>query len=119
MLDGFSRSIVHWDLRERMREADIEIILEAAKEKHPEARPADPRQQAAVHRQGLQGIHLHLGHDARENLAVLPTIERENRTLAQIAEKRVHPAWHAVDPGGCAAPHRPVRGPLQYGAITQ
>jgi transposase InsO family protein len=31
--------IVHWDLRESMTEADIEIILEGAKEKHPEARP--------------------------------------------------------------------------------
>ena len=34
VLDGYSRSIVHWDLREAMREADIEIILEAAKEKY-------------------------------------------------------------------------------------
>jgi putative transposase len=39
ILDGFSRSIVHWDLRESMTEADIEIILQAAREKHPEARP--------------------------------------------------------------------------------
>jgi len=39
VLDGHSRSIVHWDLRESMTEADIEIILEGAKEKHPEARP--------------------------------------------------------------------------------
>jgi len=39
VLDGFSRSIVHWDLRESMTEADIEIILQAAQEKHPEARP--------------------------------------------------------------------------------
>ena len=39
VLDGFSRSIVHWDLRESMTEADIEIILPAGKEKHPEARP--------------------------------------------------------------------------------
>ena len=38
-LDGYSRFIVHWDLRESMREADIEIILERAKEKYPEARP--------------------------------------------------------------------------------
>jgi len=35
VLDGYSRSIVHWDLRESMTESDIEIILEAAKEKHP------------------------------------------------------------------------------------
>ena len=38
-LDGYSRFIVHWDLRESMREADVEIILERAKEKYPEARP--------------------------------------------------------------------------------
>jgi putative transposase len=39
VLDGYSRSIVHWDLRESMKEADIERILERAKEKYPEARP--------------------------------------------------------------------------------
>ena len=39
VLDGCSRFLVHWDLRESMREADIEIILERAKEKYPEARP--------------------------------------------------------------------------------
>ena len=39
ILDGCSRYIVNWDLRESMTEADIEIILERAKEIHPEARP--------------------------------------------------------------------------------
>jgi transposase InsO family protein len=39
VLDGCSRYVVHWDLRECMRELDIEIILERAKEKYPEARP--------------------------------------------------------------------------------
>jgi putative transposase len=39
VLDGYSRSIVHWDLRESMKEADIERILERAKENYPEARP--------------------------------------------------------------------------------
>src|SRR5205807_3619310 len=39
VLDGCSRYIVNWDLRESMTEADIEIILQAAKEKYPEARP--------------------------------------------------------------------------------
>jgi hypothetical protein len=37
--DGSSRHIVNWDLRESMTEADIEIILQGAKEKYPEARP--------------------------------------------------------------------------------
>ena len=39
VLDGYSRAIVHWDLREAMREADVEIILETAKEKYPDAKP--------------------------------------------------------------------------------
>jgi transposase InsO family protein len=39
VLDGYSRFIVHWDIRDAMTEADIEIILQAAKEKYPEARP--------------------------------------------------------------------------------
>ena len=39
VLDGYSRGIVHWDLRESMTEAEIEIILQGGKEKHPEAKP--------------------------------------------------------------------------------
>jgi len=39
VLDGFSRSIVHWDLRPGMTEGRIEIILQAAREQYPEARP--------------------------------------------------------------------------------
>lgn len=39
VLDGCSRSIVHWDLRESMREADIEIVLQKARELYPDARP--------------------------------------------------------------------------------
>jgi transposase InsO family protein len=39
ILDGFSRFLVHWDLRESMREVDIEVILARAKEKYSEAKP--------------------------------------------------------------------------------
>src|SRR5205807_4167526 len=39
VLDGYSRSIVHWDIQESMKEAEIEVILERAKEKYPEAKP--------------------------------------------------------------------------------
>lgn len=39
VLDGASRAIVHWELRERMKETDVECILQAAREKHPEAKP--------------------------------------------------------------------------------
>lgn len=39
ILDGFSRYIVHWDIRESMTEADVEIILQRAREKFPDAQP--------------------------------------------------------------------------------
>jgi putative transposase len=39
LLDGYSRTIVHWEIRESMTEADIEIVIERAKEKFPQARP--------------------------------------------------------------------------------
>jgi putative transposase len=39
ILEGFSRYIVHWDIRESMTETDIEIILQAAREKFPDAQP--------------------------------------------------------------------------------
>jgi putative transposase len=39
ILDGYNRAIVHWDLRESMTEAEIEIILQRAREKYPEAKP--------------------------------------------------------------------------------
>jgi transposase InsO family protein len=39
ILDGYSRSIVHWEIRESMKEADVEIIVQRAREKFPDARP--------------------------------------------------------------------------------
>lgn len=37
ILDGYSRFIVHWEIREAMTEADVEIIVQRARERHPEA----------------------------------------------------------------------------------
>ena len=39
LLDGCSRAIVHWELREAMTEADVEIILQRGLEKYPRAKP--------------------------------------------------------------------------------
>ena len=39
ILDGCSRYIVHWELRQKMTEQDVEIILQRAHEKFPEAKP--------------------------------------------------------------------------------
>jgi transposase InsO family protein len=39
ILDGFSRFIVHWDIRESMTEADVATILQRARERYPAAHP--------------------------------------------------------------------------------
>jgi transposase InsO family protein len=39
VLDGYSRAIVHWEIRESMKECDVEIVLQRAREAYPEARP--------------------------------------------------------------------------------
>jgi transposase InsO family protein len=39
ILDGASRAIVHWEIRERMTEADVECILQQGRERFPEAMP--------------------------------------------------------------------------------
>lgn len=39
VLDGYSRFVVSWDFRDRMTEADIELILQHALEAHPDAHP--------------------------------------------------------------------------------
>lgn len=39
VLDGYSRFIVHWDICESMREQDVELVLQKALEKYPDAKP--------------------------------------------------------------------------------
>jgi transposase InsO family protein len=39
VLDGASRAIVHWEIREAMTEADVECILERARERFPGKKP--------------------------------------------------------------------------------
>ena len=88
VLDGYSRSIVHWELRESMTEAEVEIILERAREKFPQARPrviSDNGPQFVA--KDFQGVHPHCGDDPRANITLLSAVEWQNRTLARIAQK--------------------------------
>jgi transposase InsO family protein len=39
LLDGYSRFIVHWEIRERMTEMDVEIIVQRAREAFPGVTP--------------------------------------------------------------------------------
>jgi putative transposase len=39
VLDGASRALLHWEIREAMTEADVECILQRARERYPNQRP--------------------------------------------------------------------------------
>jgi len=39
ILDGYSRFIVHWEIRASMTTADVETVLQRAREKFPQAKP--------------------------------------------------------------------------------
>lgn len=39
ILDGYSRFIVHWEIRESMKTADVETIIQRARERFPAAKP--------------------------------------------------------------------------------
>ena len=39
LLDGASRYIVHWEIRETMKEAEIEVVIQRAREKFPDVYP--------------------------------------------------------------------------------
>ena len=39
ILDGYSRCIVHWEIREKMEESDVQTILQRAREAYPNERP--------------------------------------------------------------------------------
>ena len=78
----------------------------------------DLRQQAAVYRARLSGVHPRCGHDARPHRAVLSAVERQTRTLESNAESHHH------SPGGAdlarrraTARHR-VCHALQRRALT-
>lgn len=52
VLDGYSRAILAWDLRAKMEERDAELVVQKAKEKHPEARPRIISDQGSQFRSG-------------------------------------------------------------------
>lgn len=80
VLDGCSRFIVHWELRESMREADVEVVLQRAREMFPDQKPQiitdnGPQSGYPVRRVGprLQGVYPALRHDSRKNQSLLST----------------------------------------------
>ncbi len=114
ILDGFSRFLVHWDLRESMREADVEVILRQAKEKYPEAKPriiSDNGPQFTA-RDFKEFIRISGMTHVRDS-PYYPQSNGKIEPLTQIAEKRVHSAGNTAVAGRCTASDRGLRGALQ------
>ena len=120
ILDGYSRYIVHREIRRSMTEQDELVVLQRAKEKFPNENTADhQRQRVAVFGQGLQGIHPPLRDDARANVAQLPAKQRQAGAVSRQHQGRVHPARHADIVGRRAANRGPLRGALQPCPLAQ
>jgi len=120
VLDGASRAIVHHEIREAMKESDVELILQRAREKPPDARPrviSDNGPQ--FHRARLQGVHPGRRHGPRPHLALLPAVQRYDRALAHDSQARRDPRSLAREHRPRSASRRRVRGTLQQRAAAQ
>jgi putative transposase len=79
ILDGYSRYLVHWEIRERMTEADVEIILQRALDQNPQGPATDHLGQwAAVRGQGLQVVHPAMRYDPCAYQPVLSSKQRQD-----------------------------------------
>ena len=91
----------------------METIIQRAREKLPRRHATHHhRQRAPVHRQGLQGVHPHRRHDPRQNLALLPPKQRQDRTLAQNPQRRLHPRQGPAVPRRRPPHRRRVTSPI-------
>jgi hypothetical protein len=103
-----------------MTEADIEIILERAKERYPGVKPriiSDNGPQF-IAKDFKEFIRIS-GMDARPNFTLLPSIERQNRAFAQITQGGVHSPRDTAVARRCAASGRGLRRALQQRSFEQ
>ena len=114
LLDGYSRFIVHWEIRESMTESEVETIIQRARERFPGERPR------IISDNGPQFI----AKDFKEFIRICgmthvrtslyyPQSNGKMETVVQDPQGGMHPGQDAVSAGRCPADHRGVRGALQ------
>ena len=119
ILDGYSRYIVHWEIRRSMTEQDELVILQRAKEKFPNETPriiSDNGSQFVG--KGLQGVHSHLRDDTCAYKSVLSAKQRKIRAFSRQHQRRVPATWHANLVGRCNSHCDPVCRALQPGTFA-
>lgn len=97
VLDGYSRYLVHWEIREQMTEAEVEIILQRAREKFPTARPR------IISDNGPQFIardfKLFIRHCEMTHVRTSPNYPQSNGKLER---------WHKTIKNECIRPKTPL-----------
>jgi transposase-like protein len=133
ILDGYSRFIVHWEIREQMTEQDVETILQRAREKFPgqtpriisdNGPPTNATRRCPIAKDfkptNLRSVpDPRLRHDSRENVTLLSTIQRQARTVSSHHQGRVHPAGNAALFGRRQTPGRQIRRRIQPSPVAR
>ena len=97
VLDGYSRTIVHWDLRESMTEARNRSHSATSEREISGSETTDHlRQWAAVHRTGFQGVHTNRGYT---HARTSPGYPQSNGKLER---------WHKSLKSECIRPGTPL-----------
>ncbi len=97
ILEGYSRYLVHWEIREQMTETEVEIILQRAREKFPTARPR------IISDNGPQFVARDFKHFIREcgmtHVRTSPYYPQSNGKIER---------WHKTLKGDCIRPKTPL-----------
>jgi transposase InsO family protein len=97
LLDGYSRYIVHWDIGETMTEGDIEIIVQAAREKFPGETPR------IISDNGPQFI----SRDFKGYLRICGMTHVRTSLYYPQSNGKIE-AWHKIFKGECIRPKTPL-----------
>jgi transposase InsO family protein len=97
VLDGYSRYVVHWEIREQMTETEVQLILQRAPEKFPTARPriiSDNGPQFIAHefKRFIQACGM-------THVRTSPNYPQSNGKLER---------WHKTVKGEAIRPHTPL-----------
>ena len=112
ILDGYSRFIVHWELREAMRTADVETILQRARERYPAAAPRvisdnGPQFVARDFREFIRGAGM-------THVRTSPYYPQSNGKLERWHQTLKVTAIRPTAPGSFAAAHRVIAGFVEH-----
>ena len=119
ILDGYSRFVIHWEIRETMKEVEVETIVQRAREQFPGVRPR------IISDNGPQFVSKDFKEFIRicgmTHVRTSPFYPQSNgkKKLVQDLERRVHPHQDAPELGRRSTAGRRLRELLQPGPLAQ